>query len=89
MGNKQGRKATHTLYHEEVALWAALVEKVLVFGDDKHGVSTWGETPREKWYAALMRHIGRYEAGETFDPETGINHLAHAMSNLIMIARTR
>jgi hypothetical protein len=34
---------------------------------------------------AAKRHIGRYLAGETIDPESKVHHLAHAMANMLMI----
>lgn len=55
--------------------------KVLTFGAQKYDRDNWQkvENPKERYYAALMRHLVAYNAGIPHDEETGISHLAHAM----------
>lgn len=56
------------------------VVKVLTFGAQKYGPNNWQrvENGRERYYAALMRHLAAWRMGEAKDPETGLPHLAHA-----------
>lgn len=59
---------------------------IWTFGADKYGDRNW-----EKgfdWsgpYASLQRHLQAWFAGEDFDPESGMSHLAHAACNLMML----
>lgn len=55
--------------------------EVLTFGAGKYSPGNWRhvEKWRERYFAAARRHLAEWQAGEKFDPETGINHLAHAM----------
>lgn len=38
---------------------------------------------------ATMRHLYAYAAGEDTDPESGLNHLGHALATLAMLAYTQ
>ena len=60
----------------------ALAE-VLGFGAEKYGDHNWRNgLAHSRSYAALQRHLTAYWAGETFDPESGLSHLKHAIANL-------
>lgn len=65
--------------------------KVLTRGADKYneafGDENWRklENPKRRYYGALMRHLQAVRMGETHDPETGIHHYAHAMTNLMFL----
>jgi hypothetical protein len=61
--------------------------KVLTFGASKYGPNNWRyvEEAKERYFAALMRHIAAYRKGESLDPESGLSHLAHAMCNIIFL----
>jgi hypothetical protein len=60
--------------------------EVLTFGAAKYGDENWRKVePTDRYFAALMRHIVAFREGEYADKETGISHLAHAMTNLIFI----
>jgi hypothetical protein len=66
----------------------ALVEiaKGFGFGAVKYGRFNWRNGL--KWsrvYSALNRHLAAWNAGEDFDPESGLNHLAHAGCNLMFL----
>lgn len=63
------------------------VVKILTFGASKYGPNNWQNvTPFEdRYYAAAMRHIVSWRQGEKEDPESGLNHLAHAMCNLVFL----
>lgn len=65
-----------------------LIEKVVEvyhFGTKKYAPNTWQNLPdgESRYKAALLRHLTAYEKGETKDPESGLNHLAHAAWNAL------
>lgn len=61
--------------------------RVLTHGAVKYGEHNWKsvENGKERYYAALMRHIAAYRRGELADPDTKLSHLAHAICNLIFL----
>lgn len=61
--------------------------KVLTLGAIKYEPDNWKHVPEAqyRYYDALMRHAWDWKSGEQLDPETGINHLAHAMCNLLFL----
>lgn len=65
---------------------AVLAEaKVLEYGAKKYGRDNWRAAPGFEWTRladAALRHILAWNNGETNDPETGLNHLAHARCSL-------
>ena len=63
------------------------IAKVLTKGAEVHGEYNWSEVPEAKarYTAALMRHLEDWRAGDTFDKETGQNHLAHLATNAIFL----
>ncbi len=56
------------------------IVKVLTFGAKKYAPDNWQKVsePRDRYFAALMRHLVAWRSGEALDPESGIHHLAHA-----------
>jgi len=57
--------------------------EVLGFGATKYGDHNWrGGVAHSRLYAACQRHLSSYWNGETLDPESGINHLKHALANI-------
>ena len=68
---------------------AALKEtvKVLTYGVQKYDRNNWQKVPdaQSRYFDALQRHLWDWVAGEQLDPETGINHLAHAMCNIMFL----
>lgn len=67
---------------------AAILElaKVLDFGAKKYAEHNWRKGfTLNRPYSAAMRHMLAWNAGETTDPESGLNHLAHAMCNLMFL----
>jgi hypothetical protein len=59
---------------------------VLKFGADKYAARNWeGGLSFSRCFDATQRHLIAWWAGEDNDPETGINHLAHAMCELMFI----
>lgn len=64
----------------------AEVAKVLEFGADKYGRDNWSECEDSRRYIdAALRHIDAYVSGEILDKESGRNHLAHAITNLMFV----
>lgn len=56
-----------------------LVGKVMQSGAEKYGPFNWRDDPikASDYYDAINRHLQAWFDGETHDPESGINHLAH------------
>jgi len=56
------------------------IVKALTFGAGKYSDNNWQtvENGKERYFAAMMRHIVAYRGGEVLDPESGLSHLAHA-----------
>ena len=61
--------------------------KILTFGSKKYGDRNWESGIKySRVFGALMRHILAWWGGEDNDPETGENHLYHAMCCLGFLA---
>ena len=60
---------------------------VLTYGAKKYAPQKWKEVPdaKERYFAALMRHLTSWRFNETDDPESGLSHLAHAACCLIFL----
>jgi len=60
---------------------------VLTYGAKKYADHNWIHVPnaKERYFAALMRHLKSYQGGEMLDPESGFSHLAHAGCCLIFL----
>ncbi len=60
--------------------------EVFTFGAVKYGDRNWelGLDP-DRVYAALERHLLAWREGEAIDPESGLPHLAHALTNAAML----
>jgi hypothetical protein len=62
------------------------VVKVWTFGKKKYSAWNWTNGFLfSRPYAAALRHIFAWFTGQTYDPETGIHHLAHAICCLQML----
>lgn len=59
---------------------------VLTFGARKYKPNNWRNCEElGRYVAATMRHFEAYRAGEVNDPDSGLPHLAHAMTNLAFL----
>lgn len=59
---------------------------VLTYGADKYGDRNWEKgISADRVYAALLRHLLAWREGEATDPESGLPHLAHALTNAGML----
>ncbi|MFG0245700.1 MAG: dATP/dGTP diphosphohydrolase domain-containing protein [Phycisphaerales bacterium JB052] len=62
------------------------VAQVFTYGAKKYSAGNWTKAPSIRRYmAATMRHILAFMSGENTDPESGLPHLAHAATNLMII----
>lgn len=62
------------------------IAKVFTGGAKKYGDRNWEKGLYwMRCIGAVMRHISMWLLGETFDRESGINHLAHAATNLLFL----
>jgi hypothetical protein len=60
--------------------------KIFTFGANKYGEGNWAHVkPNNRYYSAAMRHLIADKRGETLDPESGLRHLDHAITSLIML----
>jgi len=61
--------------------------KVLTVGAEKYDKNNWKKVPdaQARYYDAIQRHLWDWFAGEQFDPETKLNHLAHVVCNALFL----
>jgi hypothetical protein len=61
--------------------------KVLTVGAKKYDRDNWRyvDDGQRRYFDAAQRHLWAWKRGETTDPESGIHHLAHAMTNLFFL----
>jgi len=64
----------------------ALAE-VLTFGAEKYEANNWKhvEDAESRYLDAVYRHLEAYRQGERLDDESGLPHLAHAMTNIAFL----
>lgn len=43
------------------------------------------DDPEDTYYAAAERHLQKYRLGQDVDPDSGIHHIAHAITDLIFL----
>jgi hypothetical protein len=63
------------------------IVNVLTFGAEKYGPHQWQkvENAKDRYFAAMMRHLTAWWEGERADPESGMPHLAHAGCCLLFL----
>ena len=62
------------------------VGKVLTYGAKKYAERNWEKgLAWSRCYAAALRHLFAWWSGETNDPETGLNHLDHALCEIMFL----
>jgi len=60
--------------------------KVMAYGEGKYGRDNWKVgTNWSEYYSSAMRHLLAFWDGEVKDPETTLDHLAHAATNIMML----
>lgn len=60
---------------------------VLALGAAKHGERSWEKDRREydDHYGAAMRHLAQWRMGEAADDESGLSHLYHAATRIMIL----
>lgn len=60
------------------------IAQVLTMGAEKYGSNNWQnlDDGTNRCIAAFFRHFQAWRRGEILDPESGLHHLAHALTNL-------
>lgn len=63
------------------------VGDVLEYGARKYAPDNWKHVPeaRQRYLGAALRHIAAHGTGEVLDPESGLPHLAHAITSLFFL----
>jgi len=65
------------------------IAEVLEMGMAKYGENNWRKdlqhTTWSRTYSSIMRHMLAWFMGEDKDPESGLSHLAHAMTQLMIL----
>lgn len=64
------------------------IAEVFGFGAEKYGVNNWridGDTSKLRTYSSIQRHLNAWHSGEDQDPESGMSHLAHAATQLMIL----
>lgn len=61
--------------------------QVLTFGAQKYAPNNWQlvENGKDRYLDALFRHLDAYRSGEALDPESGLSHLSHALTNVAFL----
>jgi len=62
----------------------ALAE-VLTYGAKKYKPNNWRNGEVDRYVAALYRHLEAWRDGEQIDEESGMRHLAHAITNIAFL----
>jgi len=55
--------------------------EAVTYGAGKYPPENWRGVEPERYFAAMLRHILAWSEGEAIDPESGLSHLAHVLSN--------
>jgi hypothetical protein len=68
----------------------AVVNRVLDYGVAKYGErGGWKQVSMDRYEPAARRHRRRRDCGEQFDDESGLDHMAHEITNLLFILQTK
>lgn len=61
--------------------------KILTHGSKKYADNNWKFVRpfRNRYFAAMMRHIKAWQKGEVFDKESGLPTMAHVMCNVMFL----
>jgi hypothetical protein len=64
------------------------IARAMMYGEKKYGRYNYCKGHEaSQLVAAARRHLAAWFNGEENDPESGVNHLGHAMANCLMILR--
>ena len=56
-------------------------------GAEKYADNNWQyvDNADDRYYAAILRHLVEWRKGSKIDSESGLNHLAHVMCNVLFL----
>lgn len=61
------------------------IARVREFGINKYGNDDlWMDTDPDEYLGASLRHIYKHLSGESLDPESGLPHIHHALTSLML-----
>lgn len=77
-------KLSYSLLPRAALAWTTAV---LTYGAIKYARGNWEHVEQwdERYYDALIRHLEAWRAGEYFDEETSLPHLAHAACCVVFL----
>lgn len=65
------------------------IARVFRFGAEKYGYNNWRDdghnTQANRTYSSIQRHLNAFWSGEDIDPDSGLPHLAHATTQLMIL----
>lgn len=65
------------------------IAHVFGFGASKYGMNNWRKdldnTEWNRTYSSIQRHLNSFWSGEDIDPESGLTHLAHAATQIMIL----
>ena len=65
------------------------IANVLGYGAKKYGPDNWrsdlNNTSYSRTYSSIQRHLHQFWAGEDNDQESGLSHLAHAATQIMIL----
>jgi hypothetical protein len=62
------------------------VARVMEYGTQKYDRLNWSKVDdTERYISASLRHLSAYQRGEFYDDESGLPHLAHAITSLLFV----
>ena len=82
-GDPKGEAGTAKQQLDNISLVAQYYEAaVMQTGAEKYGAYNWCDHPMKAstYYNAILRHLQAWWQGETYDPESGLPHMAHLRS---------
>mgnify|MGYP001074572079 CR=1 FL=1 len=65
------------------------IAHVFGFGAKKYAVNNWRKdadsTEWSRTYSSIQRHLNSFWQGEDIDPDSGLSHLAHAATQIMIL----
>ena len=71
-----------------IPAWALeALGRVLTYGAKKYAPDNWKQVKdgKDRYYAALLRHLTAWRSGEVDDPESHLPHLWHVLCNVVFL----
>ena len=83
-----GGKLLSSLLYVGLAFELEEITAVLTYGAQKYAADSWQSVPdgRRRYMDATYRHLTAMAKGELWDEESGLRHVAHAITNLLFIS---